>query len=551
MLLNNTSLSATKAASNLARMGSNPNTPLASSNAVWTTTVDPTGNPSVDPGPIRGDKIKTNFDENLGTARNRSTLGYISGVVYNRNTRLVGGSKSMMGGSGQERDQQQQNGSSAGAVGVSSAIKHPHNTSDYVSQSDTAATDTDRELHSASVPRQIISHSQIPSTNTLTSTSFVLNPILSGSINQNPGLLNPNRKISSVGTQTTEDEDTETHRIQKFVKKFRHKSSTVEYILRSCGDWAFPIFSLGAETSNPLTALAYRIFESSNLFDLFKLPKRKFLHFFYALESGYRDLPYHNRVHAADVVQGVWYLSTQGIHDFEPPIKVSNVACSNSLAAVIPALELMALYLAAAMHDYDHPGKSNAFLVATSDPLAILYNDRSVLEQHHAASSWLLFMDNDKNFISHLPQAEKLRLRFLILECILATDLSKHFDLLATFRNLNEQTSDGKIKINWGNDANRLLVSQILIKMVDIGNCGKPREIHLNWAENICTEFFIQGDEERAKNLPISQFMDREKPEISRLQREFMRNLVLPTAMTLMDAKLLPGNSLECPLRYF
>lgn len=33
------------------------------------------------------------------------------------------------------------------------------------------------------------------------------------------------------------------------------------------------------------------------------------------------------------------------------------------------ALELLALYTAAAMHDYGHPGKTNAFLVATNHPL--------------------------------------------------------------------------------------------------------------------------------------------------------------------------------------
>jgi len=32
-------------------------------------------------------------------------------------------------------------------------------------------------------------------------------------------------------------------------------------------------------------------------------------------------------------------------------------------------LELMALYTAAAMHDYDHPGRTNAFLVSTASPL--------------------------------------------------------------------------------------------------------------------------------------------------------------------------------------
>lgn len=35
----------------------------------------------------------------------------------------------------------------------------------------------------------------------------------------------------------------------------------------------------------------------------------------------------------------------------------------------LPAIELMALYTAAAMHDYDHPGRTNAFLVTTHSPL--------------------------------------------------------------------------------------------------------------------------------------------------------------------------------------
>lgn len=52
----------------------------------------------------------------------------------------------------------------------------------------------------------------------------------------------------------------------------------------------------------------------------------------------------------------------------------SSKSCSISddsygcLAWNIPALELMALYVAAAMHDYDHPGRTNAFLVATNAP---------------------------------------------------------------------------------------------------------------------------------------------------------------------------------------
>lgn len=41
--------------------------------------------------------------------------------------------------------------------------------------------------------------------------------------------------------------------------------------------------------------------------------------------------------------------------------------------------------IAAAAHDLDHPGKSSAFLSNSDNPLAILYNDVTVLESHHAA----------------------------------------------------------------------------------------------------------------------------------------------------------------------
>ena len=65
---------------------------------------------------------------------------------------------------------------------------------------------------------------------------------------------------------------------------------------------------------------------------------------------------------------------------------------------------------------------------------AVLYNDRSVLENHHAASAWNLFMSHpDYNFLANLDHVEFKRFRFLVIEAILATDLKKHFDFLAEF----------------------------------------------------------------------------------------------------------------------
>lgn len=54
-----------------------------------------------------------------------------------------------------------------------------------------------------------------------------------------------------------------------------------------------------------------------------------------------------------------------------PPVRGNSFAADDSygiMGANFPPLELMAMFTAAAMHDYDHPGRTNAFLVATHAP---------------------------------------------------------------------------------------------------------------------------------------------------------------------------------------
>ena len=57
---------------------------------------------------------------------------------------------------------------------------------------------------------------------------------------------------------------------------------------------------------------------------------------------------------------------------------------------IFTQLEVLAALVAAVIHDVDHPGRNNQFLVVTEDPLAILYNDESVLENHHLALAFEL-----------------------------------------------------------------------------------------------------------------------------------------------------------------
>ncbi|KAL4700720.1 hypothetical protein H8959_014724 [Pygathrix nigripes] len=340
----------------------------------------------------------------------------------------------------------------------------------------------------------------------------------------------------------------------------------LDSIMEQLNTWNFPIFDLveniGRKCGRILSQVSYRLFEDMGLFEAFKIPIREFMNYFHALEIGYRDIPYHNRIHATDVLHAVWYLTTQPIPGLSTVIsdhgstsdsdsdsgfthghmgyvfsKTYNVTDDKygCLSGNIPALELMALYVAAAMHDYDHPGRTNAFLVATSAPQAVLYNDRSVLENHHAAAAWNLFMSRPEyNFLVNLDHVEFKHFRFLVIEAILATDLKKHFDFV-----------NDDVGIDWTNENDRLLVCQMCIKLADINGPAKCKELHLQWTDGIVNEFYEQGDEEASLGLPISPFMDRSAPQLANLQESFISHIVGPLCNSYDSAGLMPGKWVE------
>uniref|UniRef100_A0A8C9MVM4 Phosphodiesterase n=1 Tax=Serinus canaria TaxID=9135 RepID=A0A8C9MVM4_SERCA len=344
-------------------------------------------------------------------------------------------------------------------------------------------------------------------------------------------------------------------------------------LMEQLNSWNFPIFDLvekiGKKCGRILSQVSYRLFDDMGLFETFKIPVREFMNYFHALECGYREIPYHNRIHATDVLHAVWYLTTQPIPGLPTVINDHGSASDSDsdsgithghmgyvfsktytptddsygcLAGNIPALELMALYVAAAMHDYDHPGRTNAFLVATSAPQAVLYNDRSVLENHHAAAAWNLFMSRPEyNFLVNLDHVEFKHFRFLVIEAILATDLKKHFDFVAKF---NAKVNDD-VGIDWTNENDRLLVCQMCIKLADINGPAKCKDLHLQWTEGIVNEFYEQGDEEASLGLPISPFMDRSAPQLAHLQESFITHIVGPLCNSYDSAGLMPGKWIE------
>lgn len=340
-------------------------------------------------------------------------------------------------------------------------------------------------------------------------------------------------------------------------------SRDIDEMLSKVIDWDFPIFEL-SEKCNVLTQLAFRVFQLCGFFNSFKIPEVTFLKFFRALESGYHNIPYHNRIHAADVLHGVYYLTQHRIPGFSascsrraslteespsdnsPPMVIDDVEEKYTYGCIsdaMPDLELMALYIAAAMHDFDHPGRTNAFLVATLNSKALLYNDRSVLENHHAAAAWSLLVTNPGlNFLSGLDSAEFKRLRFIVIEEILSTDLKKHFDFLSEW---NAKISDQRGGLNFNSEADRLLVGQMAIKIADISGPSKEWDLHYRWTERIIEEFYQQGEDERSLGIPTSAYMDRDNPKVPQLQASFINHLVQPLYIAYEKAAIMPGEWLD------
>lgn len=120
-----------------------------------------------------------------------------------------------------------------------------------------------------------------------------------------------------------------------------------------------------------------------------------------------------------------------------------------------------------------------------------------------------------------------------MLEYILATDLKQHFDIIMQF---NDKAAD----MDLSSEADRVLVAQTLIKFADINSPAKPFQLHRQWTDRICQEFYEQGDEEKRRKMPVSPYMDRNEPDVAKLQDSFIAHIVNPLAVALNEAGLLP-----------
>ena len=252
---------------------------------------------------------------------------------------------------------------------------------------------------------------------------------------------------------------------------------------------------------------AYSLFFHHGIMTKFNIDEKILLNWLSVVEAGYHPNPYHNSMHAADVLHITHYILRCG-----GMIKKCNLTNEDIFAALF----------AAAIHDYDHPGINNSFHIKAGTYLATLYNDRSILENRHVSNVFELMKLPKFNILAGVSDEQRRDIRDTVIEMVLATDMGLHAKFVQQFkRRLTENHEFTK------KDDVRLALS-MAVKMADISNCGRPTPLYLRWSEKIADEFYMQGDRERNLGMPCSPFMDRTAPAIAKGQIAFMNYIVVP-----------------------
>ncbi|XP_068080368.2 3',5'-cyclic-AMP phosphodiesterase 4C isoform X1 [Danio rerio] len=308
--------------------------------------------------------------------------------------------------------------------------------------------------------------------------------------------------------------------IPRFGVNTQHESLLAKE-LEDLDRWGIDIFKIAEYSGNrPLTVMMYTIFQERDLLKTFKIPSDTFLTFLMTLEDHYHaDVAYHNNIHAADVVQSTHVLlSTPALED------------------VFTDLEIMAALFASAIHDVDHPGVTNQFLINTNSELALMYNDASVLENHHLAVGFKLLQEENCDIFCNLSKKQRQSLRQMTIDMVLATDMSKHMNFLADLKTMVETkkvTSQGVLLLD--NYSDRIQVLQNMVHCADLSNPTKPLELYRKWTDRIMVEFFSQGDRERDKGIDVSPMCDKHTASMENTQVGFIDYIIHPLWETWAD----------------
>jgi len=293
----------------------------------------------------------------------------------------------------------------------------------------------------------------------------------------------------------------------------KHLSALSDLPQQTINEWTFDVFSVNEFTNGQcLRYVGFELMQRYNLPNKLRVSITALQNFLEQMENGYSKYrnPYHNLIHAADVLQTTYQI-----------IYTSGLMVQNWLTDH----ELFAMFIAAIVHDFEHTGTSNNFHIQSRSDVALIYNDRAVLENHHVSAAFRLMRIDDYNIVSEFTSEEYKNFRHLVIEMVLATDMSSHFTQLKTMKSL----------LSMPENVEKAKALALVLHCADISHPGKPWTIHHSWTESLMEEFFKQGEKEKELGLPCSPLCDRENTLIAESQIGFIQYIVEPSFVVMGD----------------
>jgi cAMP-specific phosphodiesterase 4 len=256
--------------------------------------------------------------------------------------------------------------------------------------------------------------------------------------------------------------------------------------------------------------LAWRLLAQEGL--AFAPRQPEFLAFFCQLEWDYnkRLNPFHNLDHGVNVLHCCYKLTQT----------------SRMRESFLP-LELFSLRLAALCHDLDHTGRTNFYEIKCQSELALVYNDASVLENHHISTTFRLLRRQGCNFLADMGEADFLQLRRWVIKLILATDNQGHFQVLKGVEKILLESK----AISISAEENRMELGGLVMHCSDFAGATKDVAVSQAWSTMVNLEFSNQYSSEVSLGLtPTSYFKDLHIDAV-RLKNEvgFVSAIVQPT----------------------
>jgi len=259
---------------------------------------------------------------------------------------------------------------------------------------------------------------------------------------------------------------------QRMVSALSAPDMAVLSALDRLGYWEFNVLELESLCRNAsgkygaLVFVAYAAMNRLGVCARFNLHETALVEYLIAVERGCNaSNPFHNAMHAADVVATLFHFLTQGEAAWR--IKLHDQ-------------DVLALLLAAIAVTHQHPGIDNAAVPANCYA-ALMYPGQSIVENHSIASAFALMSLQRYEFF---PATHDVRadVQAQAARLVLATDPAKHAHITKVFRRFIDhwQTAASPSLDDMARD-DVMLVLMVLFKAASVGFGAKDTQQYQAW----------------------------------------------------------------------